>query len=104
MTTTFAQSILPETPEPATLALLHSIFVEPVLVVATCLFWLIVLPISGLFCLGVALFDKMVAFRAPKIGLLDLRATNNPLVLRRTAASGEKVSTQARSGTQAIRA
>lgn len=104
MTTTFAQPILPETPEPAAFALLHSIFIEPVLVVASCLFWLVALPISGLFCLGVALFDKLVVFPASKIRLLDLRPTANPLVLRRSAASDEKVPTQARPGTQAIRA
>ncbi|HEX4665056.1 MAG TPA: hypothetical protein VH207_00545 [Chthoniobacterales bacterium] len=101
MTSTFPHSILPQAPEPAAFALLHSIFVEPVLLVATCLFWIIVLPISGLFCLGVAFFDRVTAFRGSKVQLLGLRPPTHPLVLRRTASSGEKISTtQRRPGTQ----
>jgi hypothetical protein len=104
MTSTFSHSILPQAPESTALALLHSIFVEPLLVVGTCLFWIIVLPISGLFCLGVTLFDRVTAFRASKIRLLDLRPSAHPLVLRKTATTSENVSTQRRPGTQAARA
>ncbi|HEY1583078.1 MAG TPA: hypothetical protein VGF73_08270 [Chthoniobacterales bacterium] len=82
---------------------MHSIFVEPLLVAVTCLFWLVILPISGLACLSVALFDKVLTFAGPKIRLLDGRAAANPLVLRRRAATNGSKSAQPRSRTEAAR-
>lgn len=104
MTSTFPHSILPPASPPAAFALLHSIFVEPILLLATCLFWMIVLPLAGLFCLGVACFDRVTEFCGSKILLLGLRHAAHPLVSHRTAASGKKVSTQRRPGTQTARA
>jgi hypothetical protein len=104
MTSTFPHSILPHEPEPAPFALLQCAFVEPLLLVATCLFWIIVLPLSGLFCLGVWLFDRVAAFRGSEIRILSLRPAAHPLLLRKTIASGENVSTQRRPGTQSARA
>ena len=104
MTSTFSHSILPQAPEPNPFALLHSIFLEPLLIVATCLFWIIVLPPSGLFCLAVTLFDRVTAFRASKIRLLRLPPSAHPLVLRSTATTSETISTQRRPGTQTAQA
>jgi hypothetical protein len=52
----------------------------------------------------VACFDRVTEFCGSRIRLLGLRHAAHPLVLRRTAASGKKVSTQRRPGTQTARA
>ncbi len=62
----------------------HSSLFEPVLVVGACLFWLVALPVTGLFCATVALYDKVASLRTQQFRLPDLRhsGTNNPLLLR----------------------
>ncbi len=85
MTTTFAQSLLPREEQPSTQTSLKSFLLEPVLVVGAGLFWLTVLPITGLFCAGVALYDKIASLKAREVRLPDLRRSpaHNPLVLRK---------------------
>ncbi|MBA3652054.1 MAG: hypothetical protein H0W66_11400 [Chthoniobacterales bacterium] len=57
---------------------------EPLPVVAACLFWLAALHITGLFCATVPLYDKVTSFRTQQFRLPDLRysGANNPLLLR----------------------
>lgn len=99
MTATFFSPMSPEANTPFG-AQLKTILLEPLLVVATCLFWVMVLPVTGLFCASVAIYDKLASLNAPKLRLPDLRhtGTNNPLVLRRSAAAkaGETAKTSAR--------
>lgn len=63
----------------------HSSLLEPVLVMGACLFWLAVLPVTGLFCATVALYDKVASFRTQQFRLPDLRysGAHNPLLLRK---------------------
>ncbi|MEO7168454.1 MAG: hypothetical protein ABI787_04075 [Spartobacteria bacterium] len=101
MTATFAH-LQPESQQPFGLSQLKAIIVEPFLVVATCVFWIAVLPVTGIFCAGVAVYDKVASLRAPEIRLPDLRSNPgaNPLVLRRKAVPGNNAPVGARSGAQ----
>ena len=105
MTSTFPIPLSPEEPSSFGASQLKAILLEPLLLVATCLFWLIVLPISGAFCATVAVYDKIMAISAPRGTFFDLRytAARNPLVLSRTAATGSKPAAS-RPGTQAAKA
>ncbi len=101
MTATFSQ-LSPESQQPFGISQLKAIIVEPFLVVATCAFWIAVLPVTGIFCVGVAVYDKVASMRAPELRLPDLRSNPgaNPLVLRRKAAPQGQVSATSRAGTQ----
>lgn len=86
MTATFSSPMSLEAPN-AFAAQLKTVLLEPLIVVAACIFWVMVLPVTGLFCASVAVYDKLASLNAPKLRLPDLRhtAVNNPLVLRRSA-------------------
>lgn len=86
---------MPEEEHPSATGLFKSFLLEPFLVVGAGLFWLIVLPITAVFCATVALYDKIVSLKAGEVRLPDLRrgTAHNPLVLRRRSlrpdAAGE---------------
>jgi len=46
---------------------LQAIIVEPFLIVAVSLFWMVVLPIAGLFCSGVAISEKINALKRREV-------------------------------------
>ena len=84
MTTTLPQTLSPEMP--STPSQLIDAVLELLYVVATCLFWAVVLPVSGLFCIGVAIWDHVKTLSAKEIRFRNLRCgSTNPLVLRRGA-------------------
>ena len=56
---------------------LHMILVEPLLVVATAVFWLLALPLVAVSLGSVKIWDAFVALNSSEI------ATPNPLILRR---------------------
>ena len=57
MTTTLPQTLSPEMP--STPSQLIDAVLELLYIVITCLFWAVVLPVSGLFCIGVAICDHV---------------------------------------------
>jgi len=57
--------------------LLHMILVEPLLVVATAVFWLLALPLVAVSLGSVKIWDALVALNSGEI------ATPNPLILRK---------------------
>lgn len=81
-----------------------SVLLEPAFVVGACLFWLAVLPVTGVFCAGVALYDKFAALKIGQLRLPDLRrgGANNPLVLRKKSAPQQGIATPASSATRAF--
>ncbi|MEO8439628.1 MAG: hypothetical protein ABI540_05335 [Spartobacteria bacterium] len=82
MTTTFAYPTLTEN----SAAPAHATLLEPLLIVASCLFWLFALPVTALFCGSVMIYDKIASFKPSSLRLPALRnMAHNPLVLRRTA-------------------
>ena len=84
MTTTLPQTLSPEMP--STLSQLIAALLEPLFIVITCLFWATVLPIGGLFRVGVAICDYVKAVSAKEIRFPNLRSGSpNPLVLRHSA-------------------
>lgn len=97
MTTIFSHPFMPKSDLPLSPdANWKSLVLEPLLVVGTCLFWLAVLPVTGLFCVGVALYDKVASLKTGPLRLPDLRysAANNPLVLRKKSAPEQKTAAQ----------
>ncbi len=97
MTTTFSHPFLPKSDLPVSPDTnWKSLALEPLLVVGACLFWLAVLPVTGLFCAGVALYDALASLKPGTLRLPDLRssATNNPLVLRKKSAPEQKTAAQ----------
>ncbi len=84
MTTTLPQPLSPEMP--STSPQLIASVLEPLYIAVTCLFWALVLPLSGLFCIGVAIGDYVKTLSAKEIRFPNLRSGSpNPLVLRRSA-------------------
>jgi hypothetical protein len=84
MTTTLPQTLSPEMP--STPSQLIAALLEPLFIVITCLFWTVVLPISGLFRIAVAICDYVKAVSAKEIRFPNLRSSSpNPLVLRSSA-------------------
>ena len=79
----------------------RSFLLEPLLIAGACLFWIAILPVTGLFCAGVAVYDKLASLKASPLRVPDLRscAANNPLVLRKTRLERTPTPT-----TEAIRA
>jgi hypothetical protein len=57
MTTTFSNPLVLEAPNPLGVPQVRAALLEPLLVVASCLLWIAVLPFGGLFCAGVAVYD-----------------------------------------------
>lgn len=104
MTTTLLHSLMPEGQNPSGLTNLKSVLLEPVLVIGACLFWLAVLPITGVFCAGVAVYDKITSLKGREIHLPDLRhnPAHNPLVLRKKSAREQQTASQRRGATQAF--
>ncbi|HEY2711576.1 MAG TPA: hypothetical protein VGI60_03610 [Chthoniobacterales bacterium] len=56
MTTIFSLS---DTPSVSDSSAIGAILLEPLFLIAACLFWLIVLPLGGLFCAAVSLYDRL---------------------------------------------
>jgi hypothetical protein len=56
MTTIFSLS---NTHNPSGYSTLGTVLLEPFFLVASFLFWLIVLPLGGLFCLAVSIYDRI---------------------------------------------
>lgn len=105
MTTTFSHPFIPKSDFPAPSDVnWKSSALEPLLVVGACLFWLALLPVTGLFCAGVALYDKVASLKTGPLRLPDLRysAANNPLVLRKTSAPGQRTAAQTSSAARAF--
>src|SRR5712691_1258327 len=100
MTTTLSHSFTPkqELP-PALTADWKSVLLEPLLVVGACLFWLAALPITGLFCASVAIYDKVASLRWPN---LRYNAAHNPLVLRKKSERGQPMASRRRTASQAF--
>lgn len=105
MTTTLSHPFMPkhENPDPVASGW-KSLLLEPFMVVCTCLFWLAVLPVTGIFCAGVALYDKVATLRKVDFRLPDLRSrgAHNPLVLRKKSAPTQTATGQANSGARAF--
>ncbi|MEO5717036.1 MAG: hypothetical protein ABIR29_00510 [Chthoniobacterales bacterium] len=93
MTTNFSHPFLPESAPDTNWT---AVLLEPVLVVGACLFWLAVLPVTGLFCAGVALYDKVASLKTEQLRLPDLRysGAHNPLVLRKKSAPEQRTAGQ----------
>lgn len=104
MTTTLSHPFIPENQKPAGVTDLTSILLEPVFVIGACLFWLAVLPITGVFCASVAIYDRITSLKGGKIHLPDLRhnPAHNPLVLRKKSAREEQTASQSRGTAQAF--
>ncbi len=105
MTTTFSQPFMPKSDLPASPdANWKSTVFEPLLVAGACLFWLAVLPLTGVFCAGVALYDKLASLKTGSLRLPDLRysAVNNPLVLRKKSAPKQSTAAQSSSAARAF--
>jgi hypothetical protein len=98
MTTTLSQSFTPKEELPAAADRKFGLF-EPLLVVGACVFWLAVLPITGLFCASVAIYDKVASLRWP-----DLRynAAHNPLVLRKKSERKQPMASHRHTASQAL--
>ena len=85
MTTTYPQSAFaaPTESSPA-LAILKTILIEPFLLMAVSVFWLVVLPFATLFSAAVALYDKINTLKTREVRVvwsyqLGLRAETRPL-------------------------
>lgn len=104
MTSTFSHPLMSDEQNPTGFANLRSILLEPLFMLAAGLFWLAVLPITGVFCAGVAVYDKMAALKAEPIRLPDLRSNpaHNPLVLRKSSVVGQKSTGQTQGATPAL--
>jgi hypothetical protein len=63
------------------------LLLEPLLVVGTSIFWMITLPIAALFCVTLALYDRIAGLGARqfRIPFLRWQLCANPLVLRQKA-------------------
>lgn len=72
-----------------------SVLLEPPLI-AACLFWFAILPLTGLFCASVALSDKVASLKKATLRMPDLRSrgTHNPLVLRKKNLPGQTIAAQ----------
>ncbi len=59
------------------------LLLEPLLVAATSIFWIVVLPISAIFCAAVKLYDRVAALSRLQLRLPLLRShlRANPLML-----------------------
>jgi hypothetical protein len=86
MTTTLSHPLIPEGQSQFGLTDLKSLLLEPLFMIGACLFWLAVLPLTGIFCGAVAVYDKITALKSREIHLPDLRRNpaHNPLVLRKS--------------------
>ncbi|MEO7725483.1 MAG: hypothetical protein ABIU29_12495 [Chthoniobacterales bacterium] len=105
MTTALTHSFMPKHELPAPVGTdLKSLLLEPLMVVGTALFWLAVLPLTGLFCAGVAIYDKAVALKKADLRIPALRssAAHNPLVLRKKSVPAQTATGQASSGARAF--
>jgi hypothetical protein len=81
MTTTFSLS---DTTNDSGPSAIRTCLLEAVLVIGACLFWLIVLPIGGLFCAAVSLYDRLADphHRPVHTATILRRSSINPFVLR----------------------
>jgi hypothetical protein len=89
MITILAEPLPPET---ASADRFFSLLIEPLLVVAAGLFWAIILPLAGIFCAGVAFYNRFSRFAGSRLCLSHLGrpARSNPLVLRRACTVSPK--------------
>ena len=104
MTTTFLHPLIPEAHNSFGLTDLKSFLLEPLFMIGACLFWLAVLPLTGLFCTGVAVYDKITSLKSRKIHLPDLRRNpaHNPLVLRKYSTCEQPTAPHGRGASQAF--
>jgi hypothetical protein len=77
---------------------------EPLLVVGSAMFWILVLPLGALFCAGVALYDWVAALstRQFRFPLLRSHLRLNPLMLRQKLRRRDEQPTPAESVQQPI--
>jgi hypothetical protein len=103
MTTTLLQPLIPEQ-NPFGLTDLKSVLLEPLFMIGACLFWLAVLPLTGVFCAGVAVYDKIMSLKSREIHLPDLRRNpaHNPLVLRKKSTREQHTASHGRGAAQAF--
>lgn len=105
MTATLSHPFTPkrEVPAPDTTGW-KSLLLEPLLVVGTCLFWAAVLPVTGLFCASVAIYDKVASLKMVNLRMPELRgsAAHNPLLLRKKSLPGQAVHGQTSCAAQAF--
>jgi len=104
MTTILLHPLMPEDQNLSGLTNLKSALLEPIFVIGACLFWLAVLPITGVFCAGVTVYDKITSLKGREIRLPDLRhnPARNPLVLRKKSAREQQTASQGRGAAQAF--
>jgi hypothetical protein len=104
MTTTFLHPLIPEGQNPFGLTDLKALLLEPLFMIGACLFWLAVLPLTGAFCAGVAIYDKIMSLKSRAIHLPDLRhnPAHNPLVLRKKSTREQQTASHTRSASQAF--
>src|SRR5712691_9616679 len=98
MTTTFSHPFTPEEQNSSGWVNLKSVLLEPLFMIGACLFWLAVLPITGVFCAGVAVYDRIASLKGRGIHLPDLRhnPAHNPLVLRKKSAREQQTASERR--------
>jgi hypothetical protein len=96
--------LLPKNQDLSELTNLQSVLLEPLFVIGACLFWLAVLPFTGVFCAGVAVYDKITSLKGREIHLPDLRhnPTHHPLVLRKKSAREQQTASPGRGAAQAF--
>ena len=58
---TFLRPIFPETQRLSGCAQLEQMLLEPLFVMEVCLFWAVILPITGVFCAGLGAYDKVAS-------------------------------------------
>ena len=89
MTTALPNQVLPEAS--STESSLAAIFLEPLMIVGSVLFWALVLPLAAVLRLSVGTYDAVASVLAQTKQLEGLgNRQANPLVLRRGAAQSGK--------------
>lgn len=105
MTATLSHPFMPKSDlPPSPDANWKSVGLEPLLAVGACFFWLAVLPVTCLFCVGVTLYDKFASLKTGALRLPDLSysAAHNPLVLRKKSVPGERTAAPIGSAAQSF--
>jgi hypothetical protein len=66
---------------------ISAILLEPLFIIAACLFWLIVLPLGGLFCAAVSLYDWLARPHPRRIHTAAVlrRSSSNPFAFRQSS-------------------
>lgn len=106
MTATFPSPLSPDAPNSMGIAELKAAMLEPLLVVAVSLFWIAVLPVTAVVCAGVAIYDRVAAFKSPTIRLPTLarNLATNPPAHRRKCLPVNKTTNQPGGAAQSAQA